>query len=624
MDRKSLIGIVLIFVLFYVWAQMQAPSQEELIEQKRMQDSIAQVEQEQADTEVVELATPDSVRDENAFAEADSTEIDSSSVISELPTQITEETFTLENDKVEITFSNRGGRITSVNLKDYQAVEAGERDEDVKSDLILMADERNVWDYFIPQGSGSSPVRTSDLTFATDTDGNNITFTASLPSGGSFTQEYSLDDEYLLDYNIQFNEVGGLNRGSTINFLWENYLPKLEKNDQYEKYYATVYYKEKEKDPTYLSTTKGDKKSLSSPVKWLSFSNQFFNSTLISDETFPTSEFIIDPVEEEDSSLVFTSAEVGFNIKNPVSERFDMELYIGPNDFDDLKALGNDISDIVPFGWSIFGTINRWVIRPLFNFLSGFVGSKGIVIIILTILVKLSLFPLTYKMLKSQTMMAGLKPQIKKIKDKFKDDQQGAQMETMKLYREYGVSPLGGCLPMVIQMPIWFALYRFFPASIEFRQAGFLWATDLSSYDVFLHLPFNIPFYGSHLSLFTLLWALSLLGYTHYNMKINPQMSGDAMGGGMNMKMMRNMQYFMPLMFLFFLNSYAAGLTCYLLFSNLTNIAQTVVTKEFILHDDKIQTKLASNKEKKKNKPKSKWAERLEEAMKEQQKKADK
>lgn len=629
MDRKSLIGLILIFVLFYVWAQMQAPSQEEIEAQKRMQDSIAQVESALEGLEEAPFQVQDSLPARTPLAGGEqglSQDLTDSTRVDSVPAApaIQEETYTLENDKVTISFSNKGGKITGVNLKEYQAVTAGEKNEDIKSALNLMHDERNTWNYLIPQGPGKSPILTTNLVFKAKQENNGIVFTANLPGGGTFSQEYRITDDYLLDYNIQLDNVTGLDGGSHIDFLWENFLPKLEKNSTYEKVYAAIYYKQDEKDPKYLSTTKASKKAPDLPLKWVSFSNQFFNSTLVSDQTFAKANLMVNPVEEEDSSLVYAATELSFKINNSVSERFGMDLYIGPNDFETLKAMGNDVSDIVPFGWSIFGTINRWIIRPLFTFLSKYVGSKGVVIIILTILVKLALFPLTYKMLKSQTMMAGLKPELKKIKDKFKDDQQGAQMETMKLYREYGVSPLGGCMPMVIQMPIWFALYRFFPASIEFRQAGFLWATDLSSYDVFLSLPFNIPMYGSHVSLFTLLWAVSLLGYTHYNMKINPQMSGEGMAGGMNMKMMRNMQYFMPLMFLFFLNSYAAGLTCYLLFSNLTNIIQTVATKEFVLHDEKIQQKLAKSKEKAKDKPRSKWAERFEEAMKEQQNKAGK
>ena len=220
------------------------------------------------------------------------------------------------------------------------------------------------------------------------------------------------------------------------------------------------------------------------------------------------------------------------------------------------------------------------------------------------------LFPLTYKMLYSQSKMGALKPQIAKVREKYKDDAQQQQMETMKMYREFGVNPLGGCMPMVLQMPIWFALYRFFPASIEFRQASFLWAHDLSSFDVFTLLPLDIPFYGAHISLFTILWAIATVGYTVYNSR-NMDMSQ------MNNPAMKYMQYFMPVMFLFFFNNFASGLTCYLLFSSVFNILQTLITKNVIINQDKVKAQLERNKQKPKKK--GGFQQRLEQAMKQQQ-----
>ena len=280
-----------------------------------------------------------------------------------------------------------------------------------------------------------------------------------------------------------------------------------------------------------------------------------------------------------------------------------------------LQAQGNGLEDIIPFGSSIFGTINRWLIRPSFAFLNSFISSKGIAIIVMTLLVKLLLFPLTYKMVYSQQKMAALKPRMAKMKEKHGDDQQAVQMETMKMYREYGVNPLGGCLPIAAQMPIWFALFRFFPASIEFRQAPFLWAHDLSSFDVFAWLPFEIPFYGMHVSMFTLLYAVSMILYTVYNSK---QMDMSAMGGGQQQQMMMYMQYFMPVMFLFFFNNYAAGLTTYMFTSNMMNVSQMIFTKKVLINKDKIEQELTASKAKPKKK--GGFGERLAEAMKEQQK----
>jgi YidC/Oxa1 family membrane protein insertase len=290
------------------------------------------------------------------------------------------------------------------------------------------------------------------------------------------------------------------------------------------------------------------------------------------------------------------------------SEEFGMKLYTGPNVYENLSSYNVGLQDIIPFGWSFFGTINRWIVRPLFNILLLLISSKGLVILLLTFIVKAVLYPLTYKMLYSQSKMAALKPRIDKLKEKIGDDQQKVQVETMKLYQEYGVNPLGGCMPMVLQMPIWIALYRFFPASIQFRQESFLWAPDLTSFDAFFRLPFDIPLFGAHISLFTMLWVITTLAYTYYSTK---QMDFSAQ------PYMKYMQYFMPVMFMFAFNTYASGLTCYLVFSNLLNIGQTLITKNYIINQDKIAVELEEAKKKPK---KEGFMQKMQKQMEEQQK----
>jgi len=280
----------------------------------------------------------------------------------------------------------------------------------------------------------------------------------------------------------------------------------------------------------------------------------------------------------------------------------------GPNEYENLRGFDNDLEEIIPFGRSIFGDINRVVIRPSFNFLSQFISSKGVVILVLIFIIKMLLYPLYYKMLHSQAKMGALKPEIANLKTKFKDDAQKVQMETMKMYREYGVNPMGGCMPMIVQIPIWYALFRFFPASITFRQEPFLWANDLSTYDAFINLPFTIPMFGAHLSLFTILWAISQVVYTFYNMKHMDMSANPAM---------KYVQYLMPLMFFVYFNNYASGLTCYMFFSQLMNILQTVITKKYVFDDEKIKAELNLNKAKPKKK--GKFQQRLEDAMKQQQ-----
>jgi YidC/Oxa1 family membrane protein insertase len=375
--------------------------------------------------------------------------------------------------------------------------------------------------------------------------------------------------------------------------------------------YSSVYYKQVDHDPHHCSYRKDDSETLTDgQVKWVSHTNQFFNSTIIAESAFSSAYVECQQFDIANDDLKLLVSQLQIPLGHLNESAFSTTWFIGPNKFDELRSFNVDFEDIIPFGASVFGTINRWVIRPLFNFISNFLGSKGLVIFFLTLIVKAALYPLNYKMLYSQSKMGALKPEMSKIRERFKNDSQKVQMESMRIYREYGVNPAGGCLPMILQMPIWFALYRFFPAAIEFRQAPFLWANDLSSYDVFFRLPFQLPMVGGHVSLFTLLWAVSILGYTYYNSKIMDMSTINPM--------MKYMQYLMPIMFVFFFNSYASGLTCYLLFSNMLNIGQTLVTKNYLIDNEKIKEELDRNK--KKPKKQTGFQARLEKALKEQQK----
>ena len=523
-----------------------------------------------------------------------------------------EEEYVLENEKIRITFSNKGGRVTEVLLKHYQKILLDETRKEYFAPLYLLEDEKNTFEYLIPVGD--KLVRTGELFFEVKEEPGAITFTARGSNGAMFRQSYVLGvNSYAVDYDIALEGMPVSADPVPLRLSWTNYLDRIEKNTGYEKYYTSVYYRELDSDsPDYCSCRNSDTDDLSgTPLKWISHSNQFFNASLIADERFTGGVMSTEMMDEQSDDLKILRSELNFPTRGG-DEHIGMTMYMGPNDFEELRAFHLSLEDIIPFGSSIFGTINRWVIRPLFNMLSALMSNKGLVILLLTLLVKILLYPLTYKMLYSQAKMSALKPQLASLREKYKDDMQKQQMETMKVYREYGVSPLGGCLPMVAQMPIWFALYRFFPASIEFRQAKFLWATDLSSYDVLVNIPFEIPFYGAHISMFTLLWAATTVMYTYYSMK---HMDLGAMGG--NQKMLQYMQYLMPVFFLFFFNNYASGLTLYLLFSNLVNIGLTLGTKEFIFDEEKIKARLAVNKEKPKKR--SAFSERLEQAMKEQQ-----
>lgn len=401
-----------------------------------------------------------------------------------------------------------------------------------------------------------------------------------------------------------------MDRGNNkLKFRWHHYLDRVELNTKFEKYYSTVYFKETGEGSDYCNCRSDDSETVENKLDWISHVNQFFNTSIISkNKKMENGSFETVATEDDNPDLKLIKSEVEYSLDYLASESIESSIYIGPNEFNRLVTYDNTLEQIIPFGRSIFGSINRWIIRPSFNWLSKFIGSKGVVIIILIFIIKMLLYPLMYKMLHSQAKMGALKPKIAELREKNPDDKQKVQMDTMKLYREYGVSPLGGCMPMVIQMPIWYALFRFFPASITFRQESFLWATDLSSFDVIARLPFEIPAFGSHISLFTILWAVTTIIYSYYNMRHMDMSANPAM---------KYVQYFMPITFLFFFNTYASGLTVYMFFSNMFNIAQTVITKKFVFDDDKIRAELDVQK----NKPKKKggFQSRLEEAMKQQQ-----
>ncbi len=625
MDRNTVIGLFLIFALFITWNFLTAPTKEELEARKRAQDSIAALQnvdttQNNTLAGTQEVLEADSSLLKEAYQESDS--VAQMRRLAEFGPFVeaatgSEQTATLENEVLKITFTNKGGIIDEVLLKNYNKIEEDEKKKEVELPLKLLEDDKDRFEYLLPvNGVAGGVLKSSDLFFElveqTDT---RVVFRASAGMGRYFEQRYEIVDpeKYVVDYSVKMEGLQGVldQNARGIELHWLNYLDKLEKNTRYERMYSSTYYKIVEDSPTYCSLTRDDSEDTEGEsVKWVAHANQFFASSLIADNSFLTGQMDVKIIEETESDLKRLETRLQLPYNHDRSETVDMAFYLGPKEFSRLRAMGDNLEDVIPFGWSIFGTINRWIIRPIFNFLSTFISNKGIVILFLTLIVKLSLFPLTYRMLYSQSKMGALKPQLESMRAKFKDDQQKQSAEQMKLYREFGVNPLGGCMPLVLQMPIWFALYRFFPAAIEFRQEGFLWATDLSSYDVIARLPFEVPLgFGSHISLFTLLWAVTTLIYTYYNSK-NMDMSAANPA-------MRYMQYIMPIMFLGFFNSYASGLTAYLFFSNLINIAQTLITKNYIIDQDKIKKELEAYR--KKPKKKGGFQARLEEALKEQQ-----
>lgn len=616
MDKNTIIGFTLLFILLITWQQLLKPSQAQIEEMKRVEDSIKKAQQvvDVAEKTIDVIAiTPDSLSGLDSLQKNQLTSKFGAFYNAAVGK---EEEFILENDVLKVTFSNKGGRIKSVLLKEYFKL-GPLKSKDEKLPLYLMEDEKDVFNYTLPLATNSE-IATKNLFFEANQEGKTITFRAEATDNQFFEQKYSLKDgSYAIDYAVQLVGLGNLlkDNTNTIDLTWVQHLDKFERNASYERtQMSTTYFKAVDEQTSYCKLAKSNVQDMSNKqIEWMAHSSQFFNSALLTkNQPFAGGIFETIMLDENNEDL----KKLHSQIKIPYSsdaKPFEMELFVGPKEYKTLAAYNNEFQYTVPYGWSIIGTVNRYIIRPIFGFLGRFIGNQGIIILVLTLIVKLLLYPLTYRMLYSQSKMSALKPQIEKIKEKFKDEPQQQQMETMKMYREFGVNPLGGCFPMLLQMPIWFALYRFFPAAIEFRQASFLWASDLSSYDVFARLPFEIPFYGAHISMFTILWAASTIVYTVYNTR---SMDMSAMGG--NGQMMLYMQYFMPIMFLFFFNNFASGLTVYLLFSSLLNIAQTVLTKNVIINQDKIKAKL----EEKRKQPKKKggFQQRLEEAMKQQQK----
>lgn len=613
---STYIGMGLIFLLLFLWMQYSAPPKK-TPEQIAAETTAATAAEQQASQAAAPVAPTTAV----AAAQPVSSETEQNTMAVAkfgvfAPASSGQEQFeVLENDLVRITFTSKGGRIKDVFLKNFQKVITDSTGKDTQSDLYLLEDAQNRFEFELPVGgTATGKVLTSELYFTPTKNGNILTFRADAGGGRYLEQNYTLSpDNYRLDYRIAANGLENVLTQKELRFFWENHLDKLERNQTYERTMSSIYFKSADKTD-YCDCRKDDTKSLGEkPVEWFSHSNQFFNTSIVA-QGFAFHDFTgeIRVLGDADPNLKIlkTTAVVPFQ-----NGSANMAIYSGPNEFKRLQDFGVSLQDIIPFGASVFGAINRWIIHPMMDLLARFIGNQGIVILMLTLLVKLIVYPLTYRMVLSQSKMAALKPRLEELKKKLGDDQQAISVETMKMYSEYGVNPLGGCLPIFLQMPIWFALYRFFPASIEFRQQSFLWATDLSSYDSIMYLPFHLPFgAGAHISLFTLIWVVTTLWYTWYSMK---QMDASQMQNNDQMKVMKYMQYTMPVFFMFFFNNFASGLTLYLCFSNILNIGQTLVTKEFLIDKEKIKAQLEINKAKPKKT--TGFRARLDQAMKEQQ-----
>ncbi len=601
---NTVIGMGLIFLLVYLWMQYSAPPKPSEPAPAATDAPAAEATPSQDQVLTTAQTTPDTSALLGRYGVFAPAAVGQS------------QHFVLENDLVRITFTNKGGCIEEVFLKKYAKSRPDSSGRLVKTPVRLLANPNNRFEYLVPAAGTPNRISTAELYFEPTKEGRTLIFRAPTNQGGYLEQRYTLsEDNYELDYRVRVHQPSQtLAPGQEALYLkWVNHLDKLEPNEDYERTMSTVYFKPEDNSPDYCNCRSDDIETLGDrPVRWVSHANQFFNTSLIA-RNFTFTEFTGETVMRTNADPALKTLRTSARI--PLQEgEAHMTVFAGPNEFELLRAYGMSLEDIIPFGSSLFGAINRWVIHPLFDLLARFIGNAGIIILVLTLIVKLLLYPLTYRIVYNQAKMSALKPKIEELRKKYGDDQQTLSVETMKLYSEFKVNPLGGCLPVLLQMPIWFALYRFFPAAIEFRQAGFLWAEDLSSYDVALRLPFHVWGLGSHLSAFTLIWVATTLWYTWYSMR---QMDSAAMGNQEQMRVMKYMQYGMPVMFMFFFNSFASGLTLYLCFSNLLNIGQTFFTKAFLIDHDKIKQQLEANK----NRPRKSggWRDRIDAMVREQQ-----
>lgn len=521
------------------------------------------------------------------------------------------EFITLENNKIELKISLKGGKVYSARMKDYKTFDA--------KPLFLFSGDSTVFGFNFFT-SDNKAVQTDNLYFTPVSDKKSFIVTDNaesvtlrlLASEDKYIEyKYTLaPDKYMVNFEVTFKSLDGIiaaNQNS-ITLDWKMYMPQQEKGRQNEENYSDIKYKFYQDDVANLKQRQSkelEKADITTKLSWVAFQDQFFSSVVVSNDFFLNASVSSTRTLTSSKYLRYYTSEVGVPFNPASSNALSMKLYYGPNSMTVLKKEGLELDKLVTLGKNIIGWINRFAIIPIFNWLDNYIGNYGLIILILTIIIKIVLFPLTFKSYQSTAKMQVLKPMVDELGKKFpkKEDAMKKQQATMDLYKRAGVNPMGGCLPMLLQMPILFAMFRFFPVSIELRQEHFLWATDLSTYDSILKLPFMIPMYGDHVSLFTLLMTASTL----LTMKMQGSSPGSDQPG------MKLMMYMMPVMFMLILNNFSSGLTYYYFLANMLTYIQNVVSKRFI-NADAVLAKLEENK--KKPIQKSKWQQRLEAAAK--------
>jgi YidC/Oxa1 family membrane protein insertase len=627
MDRNTVIGFVLIAGIFVIFSILNRPSEQEMEEMQRKRDSIELARQEQIEEErqaqeqrklqekkEEEALTPEKVEKDSQLQR----DLEAKYGAFESVAVGKKEFITIESDVLKLKISTEGGKVYSAELKDYQTHDS----------LPLILFEGDSTEFGFNFFAQRRLISTNELFFTPQTSSTNIVVS---DSPETLTMRLAVDSEnyidyiytvepgdYMVDFDIEFHGFTDIMERNinSLDLYWDTYLPQHEKGKSNENNYTTIAFKHyNDEVEEFNGRTNKDviEEEIPTKLKWIAFKDQFFSSVLIADNSFNNGELKWELQPEESRHLKKMRAEIAVPYEPTPGYEIPMRFYFGPNHFNTLKKYDElELQELLNIGNHIIKVINKFVIIPIFNFLEQYINNYGLIILILTIIIKMALLPLTYKSYLSTAKMRVLKPQIDEINAKIpKDKAMERQQATMNLYKKAGVSPLGGCLPMLLQMPILIAMFRFFPTSIELRQESFLWAQDLSTYDAILewstHIPLISKFYGNHVSLFTILMTVT----TVFSMRIN----STATSGTQQMPGMKGMMYVMPFMFMFILNNFSAGLTYYYFLANLITLGQNFIFKNSV--DDKA---LLKKLEARKAKPvkKSSFQKRLEEMSKQQ------
>ena len=621
MDRNSVIGLLLIGALLIGYTWYTRPSEAELIEQQRIQDSIAATQQDpqlQPDAEPMpsdrletELAPADTLGKDSLLLEAQTAEMEARYGVFAAAASGAEKHITVETEKLKLKFSNKGGVPVYAELKNFTTYDS--------LPLVVISEKYSKMGIEFTYPSLGN-INTNEFYFQpsqenislTGEDESSLVFSLDIPGRGSIKNIYHFKGSgYDFDITYEFENLDGIVTSPELN--WELSALHIEKGIESERNNSTIFYKENDHGRDYLSETSDDDEIIEDEnLEWIAFKQNFFSAILIGNESFGRGAVLKSkPFPEENDSLTQSYSATIPLVSNGDGTAFSGKFFVGPNDYKTLKAYGKELDKVINLGWGIFGWVNKYIVITIFDWLEQTGLSYGIIILILTLVIKLILSPLTFKNYMSSAKMRVLKPEIDELNEKHKDaEPMKKQQATMDLYRKTGVSPFAGCIPMIIQLPILYAMFRFFPSSIQLRHEPFLWADDLSAYDSIADLSFTIPFYGDHISLFTLLMAASTMIYTIYN---SNQMPTQSQPGMPNMKVI---MYIFPVMMLFFFNNFASGLSYYYFLANLISIIQMLLIKKVFIDEDKIRAQIAENKKKKAKQGKSKFQKKLEEMAK--------